>query len=117
MPDFKPPDPGQLRRRVAIQSAGTGPAESDDFGSPAPAWSDVATQWARVEEMSGRELDIARQQFPTVSVRVTVRNARPIRSADRLDYRGRLLQILSVAPDESGAWLVILATDFGEVSP
>lgn len=44
--------PGWLRHRVTVQEPDLGQAEN---GEPATGWTDVATLWASVTDVSGRE--------------------------------------------------------------
>lgn len=44
---------GRLRRRVTIQSQST---SRDAAGQPVDTWTDVATVWAAVEDVQGREI-------------------------------------------------------------
>lgn len=119
MPDNGAPriDVGQLRQSVQLQTDLEDPDASDDFGNPVRGWTTVATLRARVENLSGRELLLARQNWPTVSYRVTLRACVPIDGTQRLVYAGRELSILSALPlDERPRWLVILATEFRDPS-
>ena len=63
---------GTLRRRVTIQ-----PYELvvDDYGAPLhrESWKDVATVWASVEAVSGRDFFAARQEQSEVTHKVTIR--------------------------------------------
>jgi SPP1 family predicted phage head-tail adaptor len=43
---------GELTRQVRIQAPGT---TRDEYGEVIPGWADVATVWARVRDISGRE--------------------------------------------------------------
>lgn len=43
---------GRLNRRITLQERGTG---YDDYGQPSDAWADVATVWANIKPISGRE--------------------------------------------------------------
>ena len=43
---------GKLNRRITLQARGAG---FDDYGQPSEAWADVATLWASIKPISGRE--------------------------------------------------------------
>ncbi len=82
---------GELRHRVTIQRLVTG---QDDYGQPLDAWQDVATVWAKVEDLTGREYFQA-QQVPTVQVssRVTIRWRSDVKPEMRVLASNRLLDI------------------------
>lgn len=61
---------GDLRRRVTLQSRST---IKDSFGAQSTAWSDVATVWAEVSPLSGRELMAAQSINVEISHLVTIR--------------------------------------------
>lgn len=61
---------GKLRHRVTIQK----PVETQNtYGEPEVRWQDVATVWAQVEPLRGREYFAAKQMVSEVSVRVVIR--------------------------------------------
>lgn len=62
---------GPLRHRVTIQEkAGTG---QDGYGEDLPVWSDVATVWAAVEPLRGREFLEAQRAGAEVTTRIRIR--------------------------------------------
>ena len=61
---------GTLPRRLVIQSKATGP---DTFGGAPATWTDVATVWARIEPLIGRELMSAQTISTEISHRITLR--------------------------------------------
>lgn len=62
---------GKLYHRVTIQQdAGT---TQDAQGHVTPSWSTLATRWASVQPLSGRELWQARQLQPDITHRVILR--------------------------------------------
>lgn len=61
---------GKLRHRVTIQS----PVEvQSGTGDPVVTWQDVATVWAMVEPLRGREYLAAKQTVSEIEVRVVIR--------------------------------------------
>jgi SPP1 family predicted phage head-tail adaptor len=100
---------GDMRKRVVIQRA---TVAADDFGQDIPTWSNLATVWAQVRPLSGRELVNARQVKDTVSHKITTRQSVTITPADRLVLGTRVFNIESVIKtDELNQWLEILATE------
>lgn len=86
---------GQLRHRVAIQE----PTETIVRGEPSVTWNTVATRWASLEALAGRELWNARQVQPDITHRVEMRHESglAINSKWRLLFAGdRVLEILSI---------------------
>lgn len=94
---------GDLRHRVTYQTA---TEALDNFGQPIQTWSSGTEIWARVEPLSGRELEIARQQRADVSHVVTVRGDRAINPQGRFVWPNygttRTLNIAEPARDIEG---------------
>jgi len=93
------PAVGDRRHRVTIVQ----PSETITRGEPVVTWSDVATRWASVEPLAGRELWNARQVQPDVTHRVTLRyeSGMAINTKWRLRLAsGRILDIVSVTRPE-----------------
>jgi len=61
---------GALRHRVTIQAA---TETQNDFGEVTKTWSDLATVWAAVEALSGREYFEARQLQRSTLTRMIIR--------------------------------------------
>lgn len=83
-------DPGALDQRVTLQRRGQVP---DGGGGGAVVWADVATLWARVLPISGRERVQARQVESPAMYRVTIRPRADVTEADRFVWQGRPLNI------------------------
>jgi SPP1 family predicted phage head-tail adaptor len=62
-------DIGKLSRRVTIQQQST---TQDAYGQPVQTWTDVATVWAEIKDLSGREFlaAAAGQSATTSKIRV-----------------------------------------------
>lgn len=61
---------GELRHRITLQRA---TEARDSFGQAVKTWSDVATVWASVEPLRGREFLDARQLQREISAHITIR--------------------------------------------
>lgn len=90
-------DPGKMRHRITFQRFdGT----RDGFGDPLDTadqhWCDVATRWAAIDPISGREFYAAEQSQSEVSHKVRVRYLPGITTDMRILWQGRRLKILSV---------------------
>ena len=90
---------GRLRHRVTLQRA----TESrDSFGQVVKTWADVATVWARVEALSGREYLEAQSLQRQVTTRMTIRWRSDVDAGLRALWRGRVYDIESALADETG---------------
>jgi len=59
-----------LRHRIVLQRPDN---TINSFGEPVPGWTEVATVWAEVRPLSGREAEIAKSLRGNVSHSVTLR--------------------------------------------
>ncbi len=86
-------NPGTLRERVDVQR----PTETRNaLGEVNQDWQTVATRFASVQSMSIREAMNAQQTGLSVTHKVRMRYLSGLSSRDRLQWRGRTLQIVSV---------------------
>ena len=67
---YKPLDAGKLNKRVQIQELTN---TRDAHGGQSQSWSTVATRWAAIEPLRGRELYEAQQVHERVTVRIIMR--------------------------------------------
>lgn len=86
-----------LRHRITIQQRST---TTDELGQPTTAWTDVATVWADVSPLSGRELLAAQAARAQINGTITIRYQRqfsdPVAmAARRVLYGNRILNITS----------------------
>lgn len=82
--------PGALDQRVTIQSV----TEADDgYGGRTRTWADVATVWARVVPVSGRERTEAMQVQSPALYRVTMRRRTDLTPDKRLVWQGRPMNV------------------------
>lgn len=102
-------DPGRLDKRVELQSRS---AAQDSFGGQSTTWTTALTAWARIEPLSGRALEAARQRHAEVTHRVTIRYRVGIAAAMRVKYGSRLLDIGYVLnPGEANEQLQLFCTE------
>ncbi len=71
----------RLNQRVTIQQQSTA---VDEIGQPVVSWSDVATVWAEVKDVSGREYIAAGAEQSAVLTKITIRQRDGIVSAMRV---------------------------------
>ena len=105
---------GQLTRRLKIQSRST---TQDTFGGPSLVWTDVATVWAEIQPLTGRELESAQRMASEVSHQITVRyqslfdNPQQVTQMRAL-YKARVFNIHSALhEDERRVKLILLACE------
>jgi SPP1 family predicted phage head-tail adaptor len=84
---------GRLRRRVTIQKK---TVTRNSYGEEMIVWVDVATVWAAVEPLSGREFIEGRQVVADVSTRIRIRHRPGIRPEMRVTWGERVYTIQAV---------------------
>ena len=91
---------GMLRHRVTIQRY---ELVVDDYGAPLhrESWKDVATVWASVEAMSGRDFFAARQEQSEVTHTAQM----------RVLHGGKIFGIVAPLPDNKGTRLVLMCRE------
>lgn len=96
---MKPVPLSLMRNRVRIQERAV---SRDTFGAAVLSWATVATRWARIEPLSGREAWQAQQVRPDVTHRATVRYYAGLNPAHRLlDSSGAVYNVSSVLDTDS----------------
>jgi SPP1 family predicted phage head-tail adaptor len=104
---------GRLRHRVTIQRPSV---STNARGQKTTAYDTLATVWAEVKPLMGRELERAQQIHAETRIRVRMR-ATDVTPRDRLIHDDRVLEILSVIdPLERGAELVIDCREHDDIS-
>ncbi len=106
---------GQLNHRVRIQQPTT---VKDALGAPTLTWSDVATVWADIQPLSGREARIADRIAAELTHQITVR-FQPI-FADpsavarmRVLFKDRVFALHAALNDDEANVVVILLASEG----
>jgi SPP1 family predicted phage head-tail adaptor len=90
------PQAGKFRYRVAIQQEVTGSPAKNDFGEPNTSWEALATVWAAVEPISGREFWAQQQVQSEISVRIRIRYRSDVEAGMRCLYSGKYYYIKAV---------------------
>jgi len=98
--------PSELRERVSIYSdAGV----ADGYRGRSVAWTLLATVWAKVKPISGREIEIGPGQQAEVSTLIVIRYRSDVTAAKKATVRGVDYNIRScVDPDLRRTWLEML---------
>ena len=105
---------GMLTRRIKIQRPST---IKDRFGSPFRSWLDVATVWADIQPLSGKEAVIANRISAELSHQIIVRyqslfdNPQQVAQM-RVLYKARIFNIHSALnEDEKRTQIILLASE------
>ena len=100
---------GPLRHRIQIQNRSL---LVDEFGEESQVWATVATVWASVEPLSGRELLAAQQVQGETTHRVRMRYLAGVTSSSRVLFNLRPFDVRSVInKNEAGVSLELLCTE------
>lgn len=98
--------PGLLNKRVTIQALTQG---QDATGALLPsAWADVATVWASVRDISGRQYVAAKAGQNAVSTIIGIRHRTGIVPAMRVIHNGDVYDIEAVL-NRSDRWIDLMA--------
>jgi len=96
---------GKLRQRVIIQYK---VVSQDGFGQEQITWTELATVWASVEPLTGREYMEGRQEAAEVSTRIRIRHRSGVEPEQRVVHGSIVYNILSVLHVESGQREIVL---------
>jgi SPP1 family predicted phage head-tail adaptor len=100
-------DPGKLKERVTLQRRAVG---TDAMGQASGAWTDVATVWALVLPLRGREFFAAAQVQQELSIKVTMRYRADVEPTMRLMWQGKPHDITGVVQLAGQRdWLEVMA--------
>ena len=81
---------GQLRRRIAIQSA---IVTQDDFGEEIETWQTDTVVWARIQPVQGKEFKAADQVTADVTHKIMIRYHAGLSTKQRIQYGTRVFDI------------------------
>lgn len=105
---------GELNRRIRLQQRN---AAQDSFGEKVLTWTDLATVWAAIEPLSGRELELAQKVSSEVTHRISIRyqpqftDTRTVASLRAL-YKSRIFNIqAAMNVDEANVLIHLLAAE------
>jgi SPP1 family predicted phage head-tail adaptor len=100
---------GALRHRITIERV---TETQDSFGGTVTTWPILATMWASVEPLSGREQLLAQQVQAEVTHRVRVRYVAGVTAKMRITFGDRHFEILSVInPEERNRELELMCKE------
>ncbi len=106
-------DAGKLRHRITFQQFN---GTLDEYGDPQDKndnnWTDVATVWAAVDPVSGREFYEAQQSQSDVTHKIRCRYRSGLNTAMRIKFGSRILEIRSIIDwEERHESLLIMAVE------
>ena len=111
---MNPISAGMLTRRIKIQRPST---IKDSVGAPCRSWLDVATVWADIQPLSGKEAVIANRISAELSHQIIVRyqslfdNPQQVVQM-RVLYKARIFNIHSALnEDEKRTQIILLASE------
>lgn len=96
---------GRLNKQVVIQSRSLA---ADEVGQNTITWVDVATVWAEVTALRGREFFAAAQTQQENSIKVRIRYRADVDQTCRLMYQGKPHDITGVTPIERDSMLELV---------
>lgn len=96
----------QMDRRVTIQAPST---VQDAAGQPVAGWSDVATLWASIIDLSGREYIAAGGTQNMAETKITIRHRAGITPAMRVVYGADIYKITAVLGQDNRTLLLMCA--------
>jgi len=100
---------GALRHRVSLQQS---TLTADGGGGATLAWTTVATVWAAIQPLKGRERQRAEQIESPLTHRVTIRHRDGVTAAMRVLFGARVFNIRAVInPDERDRRLDLLCEE------
>ncbi|MFZ3035381.1 MAG: phage head closure protein [Parvibaculum sp.] len=101
---------GELRERVTIERA---TRLADGVGGATSSWSELATVWASVIPLSGREVATGERVEAHQSYTITMRYRDDVTTAMRAIWKGRTLNIRSLADPDSRRRRLVLNVEEG----
>lgn len=98
---------GKLRHRITIQAPGL--VQDSTTGEIRTEWTDVATVWAEITDLSVKEYLAAQSAQSEVSTRVRIRFREGVNATMRIIHRGDIYNIHGVQrdPDSGIEWLTL----------
>ncbi|MBN9046187.1 MAG: phage head closure protein [Rhizobiales bacterium] len=104
-------DPGRLTAELALEAMQPVP---DDMGGYTESWTEVATVWGRIEQVSIAQRDFGVLPRPEVTHRILLRFRDGVATGMRLRKGARVFVLRAVHdPDETGRYLTCLAVEEG----
>ena len=103
---------GRMTERITLQA----PTETRgaDYADPQVTWANVATVWAAVEPLVGREYFAQREQQSAVTVRIRIRYRADVTAKWRVLHGARVYEVESaICPAAEREQVVLMCTEYG----
>ncbi|WP_417848373.1 phage head closure protein [Thalassoglobus sp.] len=101
---------GELRHLVTIQQRSV---TRDDFGAESEVWTTFSQVWAKVQPLSGQELEHAQAMHSETTHKITIRYLADMTPEMRIQHDSRTLEILSIKNlDERSIQLELLCREW-----
>lgn len=101
-----------LNRRITIQAT---TETRDSYGGVSAVWSTVATVWASVLPVSGREFFASEASQAEVNYKIVIRRLTSVLPSMRIVYDGHQYNIRAVLPDQTPSRHMVLMCERGDV--
>ncbi len=99
---------GKLRERITIEQ----PVEArDEYGSTVQTWETFVAVRAAVEPISGREYFSAQATQSEVTTKIRIRHLAGVTTKMRVSWRGTMLDIESIIPDERRREMTLMCVE------
>lgn len=95
---------GRLTRQITLQAPPTG---QDESGNPLTGWTDVATVWASIVDLSGREYIAAAAVQNAVQTKITLRYRQGIVASMRVLHGEDIYNIEAVLGQDHKSLLLM----------
>ncbi len=103
---------GDLNKRITISELVTGIPAADELGNPNTSWESIATVWASIEPISGREFWAQQQVQSEITVRIRIRFRDDIFPGMKAEYGSKTYIIKNVIDrDESHRELELMCSE------
>ena len=99
---------GELRHRVTIQSKSV---TRNSFGDEVIAWVDLATLWAKVETLTGREFIEQAKAGAEVTHKITLRSRDDVAPTMQVVYETRLFEVAAVLRDNLNRSMTLMCSE------
>jgi SPP1 family predicted phage head-tail adaptor len=101
---------GERNKQIAIQEKAI---STDSIGNQTETWHTIATVWAAIQPLSGREYWAARQVNAETTTKVTILYRRGVTAEHRILYGSRVFELTAppINTSEANAELVLLAKE------
>ncbi|MDG6880951.1 Bacteriophage head-tail adaptor [Phocoenobacter uteri] len=86
-------DIGRLRHRVTLKKQVN---TQNDYGAATQEWIDIATVWAGVEPISGKEYFSSQHLNSEVSIKIVIRYLEGVLPTSQVVFKNRKFEVVSV---------------------